>query len=214
MVRERSRVILDGHAAVHTNTFFGRFPASYWQRWTSVRSVEFGAVVSGSGRLRIMASDAEGDPRTVATHHVADGHQAVQLTLPIDKFVDGGAMSLELETTTAGMTVEEVRWSVGRTRARRATAVVGARTTAPTTAWPPCRPWSPTRRSSASWPRSTSSTRAPTRSTPARPSPRCATRSGRRCATSGSRTSAAPGASPAASTRPSATRRSTASTCC
>ena len=37
MVRERGRVILDGHAAVHTNTFFGRFPASYWQRWTSVR---------------------------------------------------------------------------------------------------------------------------------------------------------------------------------
>ena len=83
MVCERSRVILDGHAAVHTNTFFGRFPASYWQRWTSVRSVEFGAVVSGSGLLRIMASDAEGDPRTVATHHVADGHsEPVQLTLP------------------------------------------------------------------------------------------------------------------------------------
>ena len=48
----------------------------------------------------------------------------MQLTVPIDKFVDGGALWLELETTTAGLTVEQVRWSVGRTRARRATAVV------------------------------------------------------------------------------------------
>jgi galactofuranosylgalactofuranosylrhamnosyl-N-acetylglucosaminyl-diphospho-decaprenol beta-1,5/1,6-galactofuranosyltransferase len=125
MVRERHRVILDGHAAAHTNTFFGRFPASYWQRWTSVRSVDVSAVVSGSGLLRIMASDSEGDPRTIATRPVEDAHsEPVQLTVPIDKFVDGGAMWLELETSTRGMTVEDVRWSVGRTKSRRATAVV------------------------------------------------------------------------------------------
>ena len=125
MVRDRSRVILDGHAAVHTNTFFGRFPASYWQRWTSARAVDVGAVVSGSGLLRIMASDSEGTPRTIATHRVVDAHsEPVELTVAIDKFIDGGALWLELETTTAGMTVEQVRWSVAQTRPRRATAVV------------------------------------------------------------------------------------------
>ncbi len=60
MVRERDRVILDGHALVTTNTFFGRFPASYWQRWTSVGSVDVSAAVSGSGLLRVMASDSRG----------------------------------------------------------------------------------------------------------------------------------------------------------
>src|SRR3954447_25999308 len=60
MIRERDRVVLEGHALVTTNTYFGRFPASYWQRWTSVRSVDVEAVVSGTGVLRLMASDSEG----------------------------------------------------------------------------------------------------------------------------------------------------------
>jgi galactofuranosylgalactofuranosylrhamnosyl-N-acetylglucosaminyl-diphospho-decaprenol beta-1,5/1,6-galactofuranosyltransferase len=125
VVPDRDSVILDGHATASTNTFFGRFPASYWQRWTSVRSVDLGAVVSGSGRLRVMASDSDGTPRVVATHRVEDAHsEPVELTVAIDKFVDGGALWLELQTTTAGMTVEQVRWRVGQTRARRATAVV------------------------------------------------------------------------------------------
>jgi galactofuranosylgalactofuranosylrhamnosyl-N-acetylglucosaminyl-diphospho-decaprenol beta-1,5/1,6-galactofuranosyltransferase len=126
VVPERDRVILDGHASATTNTYFGRFPASYWQRWTSVRSVELGAVVSGSGLLRVMASDSEGVPRAVAAREVEDAHsEPVELTVAIDRFVDGGALWLELQTSTAGMTVEQVRWSVGAgTRSRRPTAVV------------------------------------------------------------------------------------------
>jgi galactofuranosylgalactofuranosylrhamnosyl-N-acetylglucosaminyl-diphospho-decaprenol beta-1,5/1,6-galactofuranosyltransferase len=126
MVRERNRVILDGHASVSTNTFFGRFPASYWQRWTSTTSVQVSAVVSGSGRLSVMASDAEGDARTVAVRDVQSADaQLVELTVAIDKFVDGGALWLDFLTTTAGMTVEDVRWSVGPgPRSRRPTAVI------------------------------------------------------------------------------------------
>jgi galactofuranosylgalactofuranosylrhamnosyl-N-acetylglucosaminyl-diphospho-decaprenol beta-1,5/1,6-galactofuranosyltransferase len=126
VVPERDSVILDGHATASTNTYFGRFPASYWQRWTSVRSVDLSAVVSGSGRLRVMASDSDGAPRTVATHQVEDAHsEPVELSVAIDRFVDGGALWLDLQTTTAGMTVERVRWSVGEgVRSRRPTAVV------------------------------------------------------------------------------------------
>jgi galactofuranosylgalactofuranosylrhamnosyl-N-acetylglucosaminyl-diphospho-decaprenol beta-1,5/1,6-galactofuranosyltransferase len=125
MVRDRERIVLDGHAVVTTNTYFGRFPASYWQRWTSVREVELTAVLSGSGFLRVMASDSEGEPRTVARHRVEDVRsETVTIPVKIDKFVDGGALWLEMQTATAGMTVERVRWSVGARRPRRATAVV------------------------------------------------------------------------------------------
>jgi galactofuranosylgalactofuranosylrhamnosyl-N-acetylglucosaminyl-diphospho-decaprenol beta-1,5/1,6-galactofuranosyltransferase len=125
MVRERDRIVLDGHAVVSTNTYFGRFPASYWQRWTSVRRVELTAVVSGAGFLRVMASDSEGEPRTVARHRVDDAQgETVTLPVEIDKFIDGGALWLEFQTSTAGMTVEQVRWSVAARRARRATAVI------------------------------------------------------------------------------------------
>ncbi|RBY91896.1 glycosyltransferase family 2 protein [Blastococcus sp. TBT05-19] len=124
-VCERDKVVLDGHAIVSTNTYFGRFPASYWQRWTSARSVELEAVLSGTGLLRVMASDSFGTPRTLTTHEVVDGHEEqVTLTLPLDRFVDGGAMWVELETSTAGMTAESIRWSVAALKPRRATAVV------------------------------------------------------------------------------------------
>jgi galactofuranosylgalactofuranosylrhamnosyl-N-acetylglucosaminyl-diphospho-decaprenol beta-1,5/1,6-galactofuranosyltransferase len=125
MVNERDRVSLDSHAVVTTNTYFGRFPASYWQRWTSVREVELTALVSGTGQLRVMASDSEGESRTVARHQAEDAvAETVTIRTPIDKFIDGGALWLELRTATAGMTVERVRWSVGALRSRRATAVV------------------------------------------------------------------------------------------
>jgi galactofuranosylgalactofuranosylrhamnosyl-N-acetylglucosaminyl-diphospho-decaprenol beta-1,5/1,6-galactofuranosyltransferase len=124
-VRERDRVVLDGHAVVSTNTYFGRFPASYWQRWTSVRSVDVSVVVSGNGMLRVLASDSDGEARTVASHRVVDADaDTVTLTLPVDKFVDGGALWVEFQTTTAGMTAERIRWSVPATRERRDTAVV------------------------------------------------------------------------------------------
>jgi galactofuranosylgalactofuranosylrhamnosyl-N-acetylglucosaminyl-diphospho-decaprenol beta-1,5/1,6-galactofuranosyltransferase len=127
LVRERDRVVLDGHALVTTNTYFGRFPASYWQRWTSVHSVDVDAVVSGTGLLRLMASDSEGSARPIAAVPVEDASaEPVRLTAAVDRFVDGGALWLEFETTVTGLTVEQVRWSVAALpgRARRSTAIV------------------------------------------------------------------------------------------
>src|SRR5262245_43159000 len=37
--RDRDRVTIEPSALVSMNTYFGRFPASYWQRWTVVREV-------------------------------------------------------------------------------------------------------------------------------------------------------------------------------
>ena len=126
MVRDRDRIALDGHATVSTNTYFGRFPASHWQRWTSTDRVRVSAVVSGSGRLRVLASDAEGEARTVAVQDASDAHsECVELTVRIDRFTDGGALWLEFQTAASGMTVEQVRWSVPTgPRSRRPTAVI------------------------------------------------------------------------------------------
>ena len=63
--RRRETVILEPSARVSGNTYFGRFPASYWQRWTTAKSVAVEAEVSGSGQLAVRASDMEGEPRTV-----------------------------------------------------------------------------------------------------------------------------------------------------
>jgi galactofuranosylgalactofuranosylrhamnosyl-N-acetylglucosaminyl-diphospho-decaprenol beta-1,5/1,6-galactofuranosyltransferase len=125
MSRARDRVALDGHARATTNTYFGRFPASFWQRWTQVDTVDLDAQVSGSGVLRLVASDVRGRPRTVVTRRVHEAHaEPVTLTSAIDRFVDGGALWLEMEASGGDLTVERVRWTVPVSGPARATAVV------------------------------------------------------------------------------------------
>ncbi len=123
--RERADITLAPHSTVHTNTYFGRFHATYWQRWTQVTEVEIEAVVSGSGRLRVLASDTNKVSRIVAAHTVADveGRQ-VRLTARIDRFVDGGGIWLELATETGELTVRDIRWNVLAPRPPAATDVV------------------------------------------------------------------------------------------
>ena len=123
--RQRARLHLHEHARVSTNSYFGRFPASYWQRWTTVDEVRLDAVVSGSGLVRLVASDSEGEARTVAAHRVGEvDREPLRLPTRIDRFVDGGALWLEVETTTGAFVLDDVRWTVPASQPHRRTAVV------------------------------------------------------------------------------------------
>ncbi|WP_216212991.1 glycosyltransferase [Amycolatopsis aidingensis] len=123
--RGRRGVTLEPSARVSGNTYFGRFPASYWQRWTEVRQVRVEAVVNGSGTLAVGASDPEGESRVVAANTVRDAEQAtVTFEAKIDRFLDGGALWLDLETEAGErLTVEGVRWTVEPPEKIRPTAV-------------------------------------------------------------------------------------------
>ena len=212
--RERHRVVArPGTARSAPTPTSGRFHATYWQRWTAVGEVEVTARVSGTGRVRLMASDANKVWRIVAAEdvHDADG-LGVRLVGQIDRFVDGGGLWLELD--------HRVRPADRRGRAVDASPRPGrsgrrpwssAPTTASTTAstrWPR---WPTTRRRcdvvdvGASW-----STRAATRWSRAPGSPRSRRGSATGCATCASPTWAARAGSPAAcSTPPPATRPTT-----
>lgn len=123
--RARERVVIQPHARLTTNTFFGRFPASYWQRWTEITHVEVSVTVQGTGRVSIRASDSVGDVRTVATVVVEGAqHEQVQLRARIDRFVDGGAMWLDASTGEAALVLDGARWLVGKPERVRPIAVV------------------------------------------------------------------------------------------
>ena len=115
--RERDQVTLAPGTRVSTNTYFGRFHATYWQRWTDVGEIEVSAVATGTGRLRLIASDTNKVWRIVAARDVQDADAtAVRLVGRIDRFVDGGGMWLEITTETGELTVSDVRWTVATTR--------------------------------------------------------------------------------------------------
>ncbi|GAA3250471.1 glycosyltransferase [Pseudonocardia petroleophila] len=113
--RERDRVHLAPATRVSTNTYFGRVHATYWQRWTAVSEIEVALTVSGTGRVRVLASDTNKVWRIVAVQDVEDAReQVVTLTAQIDRFLDGGGLYLQLSTETGEMTVSGVEWSVPR----------------------------------------------------------------------------------------------------
>jgi len=124
-VRERQRLVVHAGSEVSMDTYFGRFPASYWQRWTVVTEVEAEVTVSGSGRISLIASDTEGETRTVAVREVTD-QQGGQITLnaQLDKFLDGGFLWVQFGTNDHDLVVERLRWTVSAPKMLRPTAVV------------------------------------------------------------------------------------------
>ncbi|RBY89849.1 glycosyltransferase [Blastococcus sp. TF02A-26] len=121
--RERSTLSLQPYARVTTNTYFGRFPASYWQRWTAVQEVEVSATVHGAGRMAVMASDVDGERRTVASADIRESGK-VSLTARIDRFLDGGALWVEWETGASELRVDEMAWTVPPPESIRPVAMV------------------------------------------------------------------------------------------
>lgn len=122
--RERHRVVVAPNATVSTNTYFGRFPATYWQRWTVAKDVEVSLRATGSGRLAVFASDQDGETRIVATQDVHDADGAtIRLTAKIDRFADGGALWLDATTGDAELVLDQVTWSVVPPKTLRKTAV-------------------------------------------------------------------------------------------
>lgn len=123
--QERGRIVIQPHTHLSTNTFFGRFPASYWQRWTEITHVEASATVQGQGRISIRASDSAGGVRTIMTVVVEDAtQQQVRLRAGLDRFVDGGALWLDAIAGETQLVLEELRWLVARPARVRPIAVV------------------------------------------------------------------------------------------
>ncbi|MER5836989.1 hypothetical protein ABT116_40915 [Streptomyces sp. NPDC002130] len=102
--RTRHRVALDKGARISTNTYFGRFAASYWQRWTTVTEVEASLRIESEGRFRVrmVASDIAGHRRILETRD-GSGSSEVTLTSPLDKFVDGGGLTPYCLATASGL---------------------------------------------------------------------------------------------------------------
>ncbi|BCK52382.1 glycosyltransferase [Nocardia wallacei] len=136
--RERMTLRLEKGAAAHTNTYFGRFAASYWQRWTTVTEVEVAMTltVGDRARVRLAASDIAGHRRIIDTADVRaqDGRngqgpderaagQRVVLRAPLDQYVDGGALWLEFDAVGGELGIGELEWSAAAPERVRPVAI-------------------------------------------------------------------------------------------
>lgn len=124
--RSRDTLHLGAGARVDTNTYFGRFEASYWQRWTELDSVRVEVAIEtesgGEVDVLVRASDIGSHVRTVDfTRHVGSG--TATLTVPVTSFYDGGGMWLDLRAVDHDARITSIRWYAATARERRHTAI-------------------------------------------------------------------------------------------
>ncbi|WEV41848.1 glycosyltransferase [Bifidobacterium sp. ESL0682] len=98
MVFSRRSVCLALDSHISFCTYFNAFPASYWQRWTNVRSVRLVMQVRGDGEISVFKSTARGLFSTVKTIRVqgndgesaGDGWKQIAVEIPLSGLLDGG----------------------------------------------------------------------------------------------------------------------------
>jgi galactofuranosylgalactofuranosylrhamnosyl-N-acetylglucosaminyl-diphospho-decaprenol beta-1,5/1,6-galactofuranosyltransferase len=111
--RERNALHLEQGATVDTNTYFGRLPASYFQRWTTATEVQLKLVFDTSGPVTLLlrASDAGAAERTVTSTEV-DGTGTAVLSTRLNEFVDGGALWMECRAVGGPLRITDLEWTV------------------------------------------------------------------------------------------------------
>jgi galactofuranosylgalactofuranosylrhamnosyl-N-acetylglucosaminyl-diphospho-decaprenol beta-1,5/1,6-galactofuranosyltransferase len=122
--RERHALHLETGATVDTNTYFGRLPASYFQRWTNVAEVQLRLVLdtSTSTQLALRASDSDGNARTIASTEV-DGTGTTVLSARLNEFVDGGSLWMECTAVGGPVTITNLEWTTASPERIRPAAI-------------------------------------------------------------------------------------------
>lgn len=119
---ERGSIVLDPHTLVRTDTYFGRLRAAHWQRWTSVATVTVRATVDPGVTVMLCLEDIGGHI-TVASidDAVEDSAEAreVSLEVPLNRFVDGGAVHVAFSTAESGGEVRDVSYWVSAEHVQR-----------------------------------------------------------------------------------------------
>ncbi|TQN41523.1 galactofuranosylgalactofuranosylrhamnosyl-N-acetylglucosaminyl-diphospho-decaprenol beta-1,5/1,6-galactofuranosyltransferase [Blastococcus colisei] len=108
-VDSRATAHLLGGDQVSFATYFNAFPAAYWRRWTSVPSVVLRLRLSGSGRVDVYRSKADGDIVHVTASAVGGTDQEVEFQLDLTPFIDGGWYWFDL-VADSELTIVEAGW--------------------------------------------------------------------------------------------------------
>lgn len=124
-VRERDEMRLERGATVDTNTYFGRLPASYFQRWTTATEVQAKLVFDSSGpsRVTLKAGDAHGNSRTIGSREV-DGTGTAVLSATLNEYLDGGALWVECTAVGGPLKITDLEWTVAAPPSIRPAAIV------------------------------------------------------------------------------------------
>lgn len=112
----RTSLTLNDRGHMSGCTFFNAFPASYWRRWTAVKTVRFTASIVGNAKISIFRSTGRGLIYPVAERVVQTEDSAVSVCVdvPMVGHMDGGYFWFDAESLDGPVTVTDAAWAVPR----------------------------------------------------------------------------------------------------
>jgi galactofuranosylgalactofuranosylrhamnosyl-N-acetylglucosaminyl-diphospho-decaprenol beta-1,5/1,6-galactofuranosyltransferase len=113
----RSAAIAAG-SRVSFGSYFNAFPAGYWRRWTVIEDVVLRMRVVGDCTVIVYRSTAQGHSYPVQSTYV-EGDADFEMTLPLDRFIDGGWYWFDI---AAGSREVQLEWAEWAARTERTTS--------------------------------------------------------------------------------------------
>jgi galactofuranosylgalactofuranosylrhamnosyl-N-acetylglucosaminyl-diphospho-decaprenol beta-1,5/1,6-galactofuranosyltransferase len=101
--------VIHAGSEVSFATYFNAFPASYWRRWSVLRSVVLRVTVTGSCRVDVYRSKADGESMHVTGTSHEGGEQVLEFELDLAPFIDGGWYWFDV-TAETDTVVRESGW--------------------------------------------------------------------------------------------------------
>ena len=103
----RTSLQISAESEVSFATYFNAFPASYWRRWSTLRSVVLRAELTGTGRVDIYRSKATGARIFVEGRNFESA--VVEFEIDLGPFEDGGWIWFDI-TTDSAVTLHNAGW--------------------------------------------------------------------------------------------------------
>lgn len=112
----RTSLTLKNRGHMSGCTFFNAFPAAYWRRWTSVKTVRFEATVQGNSKISVFRSTGRGliYPVSTKTTTASGSETRVCIDVPMTGLMDGGYFWFDAESLDGSVTIADATWSVPR----------------------------------------------------------------------------------------------------
>ncbi|MCQ9163035.1 glycosyltransferase [Arthrobacter sp. STN4] len=91
------------------STYFNAFPASYWRRWTPLRTVRLRVVTKGAGTVSVYKSNARGSLQHVETTRVKGATEST-FDLSLAPFGDGGWYWFDVTAGAEAVAIQAAEW--------------------------------------------------------------------------------------------------------
>jgi galactofuranosylgalactofuranosylrhamnosyl-N-acetylglucosaminyl-diphospho-decaprenol beta-1,5/1,6-galactofuranosyltransferase len=121
----RTSVQVPAQTDVSFASYFNAFPASYWRRWSTLRTLRLRLAVEGAGRVDVYRSKADATQIHVHGELIEGDRRELDIELDLTPFEDGGWYWFDISTEDSELIVHSGGWHAPIAAPGRAAVTIG-----------------------------------------------------------------------------------------